>query len=428
MILVLMGLTILVPLVLGVPIALALGLSGILWLVLLDVNLLQGAAIGIWNTASNDVLISIPLFILMGEIIQRAGVATRFYNAVAWWARGVPGGLLHANIAACAVFSAVCGSSIATAASIGKAAIPNLLRLGYEKRAVFGSMAAGGTLGILIPPSIPLIIYAALTEASLGRLFLAAIVPGVLITLIFHAYIFVSAFRAPKPPDLPESERQSILSSLSEIVPLTGIIVVILGGIYYVGATTNEVAGIGIVISLLVAAAKKQLDWRLVSQSILSTAHVTGMLIFVVMGAQIFSFAVFSWGVNQDVAEWITGISMGRIWILLIIVGIYVLLGMFIDAISMMVLTLSVVYPVIVGLKYDPIWFGIILVLVLEIGLITPPVGLNLFTIQSIDPARIKFMDVTRGALPYVFLLLAGIGLLIAWPQIALWLPSTLFN
>lgn len=181
MILVLMGLTILVPLVLGMPIALSLGLSGLFWLVLLDANLLQGAAIGMWNTASNDVLISIPLFILMGEIIQRAGVATRFYNAVAWWVRGIPGGLLHANIAACAVFSAVCGSSIATAASIGKAAIPNLLRLGYEKRAVFGSMAAGGTLGILIPPSIPLIIYAALTEASLGRLFLAALVPGVVI-------------------------------------------------------------------------------------------------------------------------------------------------------------------------------------------------------------------------------------------------------
>ncbi len=428
MILLLMGLTILVPLVLGMPIAMALGLSGILWLVLLDPNLLQGASIGMWNTASNDVLISIPLFILMGEIIQRAGVATRFYNAVAWWVRGVPGGLLHANIAACAVFSAVCGSSIATAASIGKAAIPNLLRLGYPQRAVFGSMAAGGTLGILIPPSIPLIIYAALTEASLGRLFLAAIVPGVVITLIFHSYIFVSAFRAPKPPELPEAERQSVLSSLSEIVPLTGIIATILGGIYYVGATTNEVAGIGIVMSLLVAAAKKQLNWTLIREAVLSTAHVTAMLIFIVMGAQIFSFAVFSWGINQEVADWITGISMSRIWILLIIVGIYVLLGMFIDAISMMVLTLSVVYPVIIGLKYDPIWFGIILVLVLEIGLITPPVGLNLFTIQSIDPARIKFMDVTRGALPYVFLLLLGIALLIAFPQIALWLPSTLFS
>jgi C4-dicarboxylate transporter DctM subunit len=428
MILFLMGLTILVPLVLGLPIALALGLSGIFWLLLLDPNLLHGAGLGIWNTASNDVLISIPLFILMGEIIQRAGVATRFYNAVAWWVRGVPGGLLHANISACAVFSAVCGSSIATAASIGKAAIPNLLRLGYPPRAVFGSMAAGGTLGILIPPSIPLIIYAALTEASLGRLFLAAIVPGVVITLIFHVFILVSAFWAPKPPELPETERQSILSSLSEIVPLISIIITILGGIYYVGATTNEVAGIGIVMSLAVAFWKKQLSLALLREALLSTAHVTAMLIFVVIGAQIFSFAVFSWGVNQDVAEWITGVSMGRIWIMLIIIGIYVLLGMFIDAISMMVLTLSVVYPVIVGLEYDPIWFGIILVLVLEIGLITPPVGLNLFTIQSIDPARIKLIEVTYGALPYVFLLLAGIGLLIAFPQIALWLPSTLFR
>ena len=425
----LMGLTILVPLVLGIPIAVVLGAAGIFWLVLYDPGSLQGAAFAVWNTVSNDVLISVPLFIWMGEIIQRAGIATRFYNAVALWVRWLPGGLIHANIAACALFSAVSGSSIATAATIARSAIPNLLRLGYERRRVFGSLAAGGTLGILIPPSIPLIIYAALVEASLGRLFLAAVIPGVIMAAIFHAYMVLDALRggrtrAPEDDDLPAMSR---LRSLLDIAPLLAIIACILGGIYYLGATTNEVAGVGIVASLLIAASRGTLTVGLLRESLVSAAQVTGMILFVVVGAQIFSFAVFTWGVNWEVVDWIGGIQLDRLWILLLLVAIYFVLGMFIDAISMMVLTLSLVYPVITSLGYDPIWFGIVLVLVLEIGLITPPVGMNLFTIQAVDQTGIRLSEVALGALPYVGLLLCGIGLLIAFPQLALWLPSTMF-
>jgi tripartite ATP-independent transporter DctM subunit len=423
-ILLLMGVSIFVPLMLGVPIAVALGAGGIFWLILLDVNTLKGAAFAVWNTASNDVLISVPLFIWMGEIIQRAGIATRFYNAVSLWVRWLPGGLLHANIAACALFSAVSGSSIATAATIAKSAIPNLLRLKYDERQVFGSLAAGGTLGILIPPSIPLIIYAALVEASLGRLFLAAIMPGLMMVLVFHAYILLTTLRTPRRPAADDPPGQSRLQSLAEIVPLVAIVVCILGGIYYVGATTNEVAGVGVLASLIIAATKRTLSLSLLRDSLLSTARVTGLLIFVVAGAQIFSFAVFSWGVNWEVASWIEDSSLDRVVILLAIIAMYFVLGMFIDAISMMVLTLSIVYPIILKLNYDPIWFGIVLVLILEIGLITPPVGMNLFTIQAVDPNGIRFLEVARGSLPYVLLLLLGIAFLILFPNIALWLPS----
>ncbi|HYG91251.1 MAG TPA: TRAP transporter large permease [Azospirillum sp.] len=425
-ILLLMGITIFIPLMLGVPIAVALGTGGIFWLVLLDVNTLKGAAFAVWNTASNDVLISVPLFIWMGEIIQRAGIATRFYNAVTLWVRWLPGGLLHANIAACALFSAVSGSSIATAATIAKSAIPNLLRLKYDKRQVFGSLAAGGTLGILIPPSIPLIIYAALVEASLGRLFLAAIVPGVMMVLIFHTYILLTTLRTPHRHchRADDEAGQSRLRSLAEIFPLVTIIVCILGGIYYVGASTNEVAGVGVLASLLVAAVRRCLSPSMLWESLLSTARVTSLLIFVVIGAQIFSFAVFSWGVNWEVTNWIEQSSLDRVSVLLAIIAMYFVLGMFIDAISMMVLTLSIVYPIIMALNYDPVWFGIVLVLILEIGLITPPVGMNLFTIQAVDPVNITFLEVARGALPYVVLLLLGIGFLIAFPDLALWLPS----
>ncbi len=429
-ILLLMGLTVLLPLVIGVPIAVTLGGSGLLWIALLDPNLLRGAGHAVWNTAENYVLISIPLFILMGELIERANFANRFYDAVSLWLRPIPGGLLHANIAACSLFSAVSGSSVATAATIGKAAIPSLERLKYDRRLTLGSLAAGGTLGILIPPSIPLIIYAALVEVSLGQLVVAAIIPGVMMALIFSGYLWIMAWRRPEmAPRLGgRPDVAALLRSLGAMLPLFFIIGIILCGIYFGWATPTEVAALGVLAAAGLALIQRQLTWPVIRDSVVATVRFTAMLMLVIIGAQIFSFAIFSWGVNYDISDWIAGLEYPRLAILGVVIAIYLLLGMFIDAISMMVLTLSVVFPIILKLEYDPIWFGIVLVILLEIGLITPPVGMNLYTIQALDPARISLGEVTRGALPFVGLLLAGIALLIAFPSIALWLPSLMFR
>jgi len=427
-----MGLSIVVPLILGWPIAVALGLPGLLWLYALDpvrLAYFKGAGNAIWNTAENYSLLSVPLFILMGELLQRTDISRRFYNAVSACLWKLPGGALHSNIIACAVLAAVSGSSVATAAMVGAAAIPSLLRLNYDRKLVFGTLAAGGTLGILIPPSIPLIIYAAMTEQSVGRLFMASLIPGLMMTGIFFLYVLWRGWRlnragVPNPkPEIMPSRGQII----GDMLPFGLIFAVVFGGLYAGWATPTEIAGIGVLIALLTGLLYRQLTTSKLWDALVSSASITSIIIFIVIGAQIFSYALFSYGVTRSVAEWTGNLPVQPIVTLSFIILMYLILGMFIDSISMMVLTLGVVYPVIVNLGYDPIWFAVILVILIEIGLITPPVGLNLFTINAVVPNVTTVTEVAMGALPFVFLLLLGVGLLIAFPGIALWLPSKMF-
>ncbi|MBI3706177.1 MAG: TRAP transporter large permease subunit [Proteobacteria bacterium] len=425
----LMGVTIFAMLGLGLPIAVVLGATGLVWIVALNPVYLKGAAYAVLNTSTSDSLIAVALFILMGEIIQRSDVANRFYNAVAVRLRRLPGGLLHANIAVCAVFAAVSGSSIATAATIGTAAIPNFERLRYDIRVTLGSLAAGGTLGILIPPSIPLIIYGALVEESVGRLFIAAVVPGLMMVALFEIYIFTIAWLRPSiAPPVAEADvgARTRIRSMADTLPLIAIILVVLGGMYMGWTTPTEAAALGALAALLVAGMQGTLSWEMMHEAVATTARVTSMLLFIVLGAQIFSFAVFSWGINSIVANFVGQLPYPPIAIFAVICVIYLILGMFVDALSMMVMTLAVVHPIVVHLGYDSVWFGVVLVLLLEIGLITPPVGMNLFTIQAIRPGT-ALADVAWGAFPFVFLLLIGIGILVAFPQLALWLPSKMF-
>jgi C4-dicarboxylate transporter, DctM subunit len=428
----LMGISIVVLLVLGWPIAVALGLSGLMWLFLLDpVRLVyfKGAANAVWNTAENYSLLSVPLFILMGELLQRTDISRRFYSAVSACLWRVPGGALHANVLACAVLAAVSGSSVATAAMVGAAAIPSLIRLNYDRKLIFGTLAAGGTLGILIPPSIPLIIYAAMTEQSVGRLFMAALIPGLMMTGIFFLYVLWRGWRLGQlgvAPPRPETTASG-LSIAADMLPFGCIFAVVFGGLYLGWATPTEIAGIGVLIALATALGYRQLTPSKIWQALLSSVTVTSVIIFVVIGAQIFSYALFSYGVTRSIAEWTASLPVAPVVILGFMVVMYLILGMFIDAISMMVLTLGVVYPVIVQLGFDPIWFGVVLVILIEIGLITPPVGINLFTINAVVPGVTSVMEVARGAMPFVLLLLLGVALLIAFPGIALWLPSKMF-
>jgi C4-dicarboxylate transporter, DctM subunit len=425
-----MTLTAMVPLLIGIPIGLSLGAGGLLWLILLDPNYLRGVGHTVWNGLTGDVLISIPLFMLMGELVQRCGLASRFYDAVAIWLRRLPGGLFHANIAATSVFSAISGSSVATAATIGMVALPNMERMNYDKRLTVGSLAAGGTLGILIPPSIPLIIYGAMVEVSVGQLFMAALIPGIMMALIFSAYIAIVSLLHPEmapAANVPPPTMRQRLQSLVEMGPLLLVVVLILGGIYLGWTTTSEAATVGTVATMAIALVQRRLSWRILVDSFSAAVRFTAMLMFVIVGAQIFSFAVFSWGLTGDMGAWISSLDYPPLVILIIIVAIYVILGTFIDELSIMIMTLSILFPVIVHLGYDPVWFGVLLVLLLEIGLISPPVGLNLSTIQALQPGKITMKEVSLGALPFVFLLLLGIALLIAFPDIALWLPRQMF-
>lgn len=422
----LMALSLICSLAIGLPIAVALGGLGLLWIAALNTNLLNGVAYAVWNSATGESLIAIALFLLMGELLQRSDIAGRFYQGVATWLRWLPGNLLHANVAASALFAAVSGSSIATAATIGTAAIPRLRKDGYDARLTYGSLAAGGTLGILIPPSIPLIIYSALTDTSVGRLFIAAVVPGLLMTAVFAGYVLIRALINPSVAPVTRRDgetRVGLGKALLLMMPLLVIMVVVLSGIYLGWTTTNEAAALGVLLSLVVAG-RKGLSLPMLRECFVSTVRFTAMIILIITGASIFSFAVFSWGVTRSVAEYISTLAVEPIWILGLIIVVYFILGMFMDAISIMVLTMAVIFPTITHLGYDPVWFGVVAVVLLEIGLITPPVGMNLFTIQSLDPRRISLSDVIWGSVPFVVLMLIVLALLVAFPQIALWLPS----
>lgn len=413
-------------LVVGMPIAVALGGTGLLWLVLNDPAQLRGAAYAVWNSSNNVTLLAIPLFLIMGELVQRTQISVRFYRALSLWVRWLPGGLLHSNIGACAVFSAVSGSSVATAATIATAAIPDLTRLGYRRNLICGTLAAGGTLGILIPPSIPMIIYGAITETSVGRLFLAGIIPGVLVAVLFSAYVAIESLRDPATASRPEPSRPPSsaerLRSLLDIAPITLVILIVIGALYGGWATPTEVAGLGVAAAAVIAASYGYLRFQILVEATASAVRFSAMLMFVILGANLFSFALFSWGVTRSVIDAIGGLALPALGIFALIVLMYLILGMFIDAISMMVLTLSVVFPVITHLGYDPVWFGIVLVILLEIGLITPPVGINLYTIRGLMPGS-TLQEVSLAALPFVALLLLAIVLLVLFPDIALWLP-----
>lgn len=432
--LIVMALSILLPLALGIPIAVALGSTGLAWLWFENPLYLRGVGSAIWNVASSYLLISIPLFVLMGEILQRSLIAQRFYRAMSRCVGWLPGGLLHSNIGACAVFSAVSGSSVATAATIGTTAIPDLLRLGYSKRLTYGSLAAGGTLGILIPPSIPLIIYASLTNVSLGRLFAAALIPGVLMALLFSAYLAVHSMATRESAGpmaasaLPQPAESGKLSILLDVLPLFAIITIIMIGIYTGWATPTEVAALGVAAALVVAALTRSLSMRMLSGATIASVRFTGVIVFVVMGAQIFGYALEMANAPTAVSTWVGALSPNPYVILLAVVVMYLILGMFIDAISMMVLTIGVVFPLVTGAGFDPVWFGVVLVILLEIGLLTPPVGINLFTIQGIAPEGTPLSEVAWGAAPFVVLLLAGIAVLTLFPQLALWLPSKMIR
>jgi len=382
-----------------------------------------------WSTMNEFLLVAIPLFILLGEILTRSGVADRMYKALAAWLQWLPGGLLHTNIATCALFAATSGSSVATSATVGTVALPTLQRLGYRERLVLGSIAAGGTLGILIPPSINMVVYGALAEVSVGKLFAAGIIPGIIVLALMMVVIIIMALLGKVAPN---SEKLAIslamrLKLLIDVLPVVFIFGLVMGGIYLGIATPTEAAALGVVGAMAIAAANRTLSVAMLHAAFLSALRTTAMVVLVVTTAFVLNFSLSLAGIPQALSEYIGQLGWSPTATIWVLVVFYLILGCFLEAIAMMVTTVGVVVPLIVSLGFDPLWFGIFMTMMMELALITPPVGLNLFVAQNIRLSRGGISDVYIGVLPFAFAMMVFVTLLIYFPGIALWLPNQLF-
>lgn len=408
----------------GVWIAMGLGMVGILGLLLIEPSSIMGVGIVVWDTLESFVLTAVPLFLLMGSIILHSGISSGFYRGLSLWLDYLPGSLAHSNISACSIFAAISGSSVATAAAIGAIAIPEMEKRGYDRSLIYGSLAAGGTLGILIPPSLIFILYGAIIGESVGRLFIAGIIPGILLSLLFLLYIGIRT--VINPSLVPRGEERATwrkrLRGLVDVLPIFILMFLILGGIYLGLATPTEAAAVGVFGSLVMALFTGRLNLKVLSASLDAAIKSNCMILFIVVGAQIMSYALVTAGIPRALVALISGLQVQPAVIFLFLCLMYLILGCFMDAISLMLLTLPVVYPVMMSLGYDPIWFGVVLVILLEVGLITPPVGMNLFVIQGLADQPLGI--VAWGAFPYVIMMLFMVFLIALFPDLALWLPS----
>jgi tripartite ATP-independent transporter DctM subunit len=386
--------------------------------------LIRGLGQVVWSATNSSLLIAIPFFVLLGEILVRGGIAERTYRALDAWLAWLPGGLVHANIGTATMFSATSGSSVATAATVATVAMPQAKTLGYDPRLFAGAIAAGGTLGIMIPPSINLIVYGFLTETSIPRLFLAGLVPGLLLAL---GFMVVSALLCATRPGLGGPSRRATWrerrDGLADLVPIVLLFGVVVGSIYQGWATPTESAAIGVAMAFVIALVRGRLTTAAIMAALLGTIRITAMILFVIVGAYFLNYTLASAGLGNALRDLLADPAFGPYATLLFIVALYIVLGFFIETLSLMVATIPIVVPIVADLGFDKVWFGILLILLIEMALITPPVGLNLYVVQG---ARREghLGQVMVGALPFVVVMLAMAALLIVFPGLALWLPG----
>lgn len=377
-----------------------------------------------WSTSNDFLLVAIPMFVMLGEILLRSGIAERMYNAMSMWLSWLPGGLMHANIGACTVFSATSGSSVATAATVGTVALPQLERRGYNEPLFLGSLAAGGTLGILLPPSINLIIYGVLTNTSVPRLYLAGILPGLIAAGLFMLIIAVACIIKPEwggqRMSAPWRDR---FIGLLHIVPPMLIFLLVVGSIYAGLATPTEAAALGVVGALILAAFMRRLTLRMMREVLEGTMKTTAMIMLIVIGAAFLNFIMSATGLTNMLNSWLIGLGLSPYMMLLMLVAFYLVIGCFMETLSLMVTTIPVIAPVMIALGFDPVWLGIVIIILIEVALITPPVGLNLFVVHSLRTSG-SMNALMIGAIPFVLMLLLLVFLLAIFPGLALWLPQ----
>jgi len=410
----------------GVKIAIAIAIPGVIGYYMFT----GGAGLAPmvpFNTIDNFALTAIPLFIFMGEVLVQCGASDMIYRGVSRFLAWVPGGLLHSNIAACALFASISGSSPATAATIGTVAIPEMKRRAYDTNLILGSLAAGGTLGILIPPSINMIVYGAITESSVGQLFAGGILPGIMLSGMFMAYIAIRIVRNRRlaPKEEVHLSLRNIALSLFDLWPLLVLAVIVLGGIFGGLVTPTEAAAVGSAGALLIAIVLRKFNLQLLRISLRNAVETTCMVLLIVVGASILASIFARAGIPELVFEWAVASGFSKWVLLLFIYFLYVFLGCFIDPLSILVLTASTVIPIVVGFGFDIIWFGVIYVVLAETGMITPPMGINLFVIQGIS--REEISRVIVGSFPFFLLMLVCLAVLTAFPSVVLVLPKLFF-
>ncbi len=382
----------------------------------------------IWVQSNEYILVAIPMFILLGEIMLRAGIAVRMYNAVIQWLSWLPGGLMHANIGTSAIFAASSGSSVATAATVGTVSYPEIEKRQYNERLFLGSLAAGGTLGILIPPSIILILYGLLTDSSVPELYLADIIPGLILAVIFILVILVSClYRKDWGGTKVETSWSARIRCLPDLIPPLLLFIAVVGSIYAGVATPTEAASVGVVLALIIAAINRSLSVSMLRDAFEGTMRTSAMIMLIILAAIFLNFILGFLGVTKAILEAISVLGLSPMETMLMIIGFYIVLGMFMETFSMMLTTVPVVFPIVIEMGFDPIWFGILITVLMETALITPPIGVNLYVVHGIRSRGGNFNDVSIGALPFVIAMFIMVALLLIYPQLAVWLPRQFY-
>lgn len=424
-----LGFLALVLAVLAIPVAAVLGLLGFgLDQIMMGGRLRAGLAEITWGKSTEFLFVAVPMFILLGEIVLRAGVAQRMYTAVTKWISWLPGGLMHANIGSSAIFAATSGSSVATAATVGTVAYPEIRKNGYNEPIFLGSLAAGGTLGILIPPSVALVLYGLLTNTSVPELYLAGILPGIGLAVFFGLIIMALCLYKREWGGVPTratwAER---LASLKDLLPPLILFLGVVGSIYAGFATPTEAAALGVIFAIGIAAFFGTLSLTLLRDAFEATMRTTAMIMIIIFAALFLNFVLSILGVTRMIVATIEGLGLTPVQTIYLIVLIYIILGMFMESVALLLTTVPIVYPIVMALgvpEFDGVWFGILVILLMEMALITPPIGINLYVVQSIRKEGGSFNDVALGALPFVAAIMAMIVVIIHFPQVVKWLPG----
>ena len=385
---------------------------------------LNGLGLMSWGSMNTFALTAVPLFMFMADILSFSGLSNRIYNGLAKLVAPLPGGLLQTNIAGCAIFASVSGSSIATAASIGGVALPQLTSRNYPRALAAGSLAAGGTLGILIPPSFPMIIYGTFTETSVPKLFMAGVIPGLIMTFFFMLYIGVHAALVPgvAPKEQGARNIREVLRAIGDVAPFFALIAGTLGGLYFGVVTTTEAAVIGCFLSILLGFVFGELTLGKLVEAMHSTVKFSGNILFLIFAAYIFSYAISFAGIGEKLTEFIVGMQLSKLQFYLVLFCLFTVLGCLIESLGMIVITVPLLYPILGRYGIDPILFGVVLVIYIELGQISPPIGINLFVIQSIWDGKLS--EVVYGTIPFHLIMFVVLAMVIVWPELALWLPQ----
>ncbi len=414
---------------LGSSVWIGLALMGVAWvgMELFTVRPAGDAMITtIWTSSSSWTLTALPMFIWMGEILYRTRLSEDMFRGLAPWMRWMPGGLLHTNIAGCTIFAAVSGSSAATLTTVGKMSIPELRSRGYPEYMIIGTLAGAATLGLMIPPSLTLIVYGVTINESITKLFMAGIIPGLILAGLFMTYIMGWHFFKPgqRPEPEPSMTFAEMLSESRFLLPVLLLVFTVIGSMYFGWATATEAAAVGVLGALALAALQRSLNWSTFTQSLMGATRTSAMIALILMGAAFLSLAMGFTGLPRALAAWIESMELSPIVLIVALTVFYIILGMFLDGISSVVLTMAIVEPMIRQAGIDVIWFGIFIVVVVEMAQVTPPIGFNLFVLQGMTQHEISY--IAKTAIPMVGLMILMVVILVVWPEIATWLPDNI--